>query len=91
MKQSLIFTIIVSLLVFTIQTVKPIAPPRTTTYKEKCPCGWMRGKDGRCSIRLPMMCPSTRTTTVKEKCPCGWMRGKDGRCSIRLPMMCPHN
>ncbi len=91
MKQSLIFIIIVSLLVLTIQTVRPIVPLRTTTNKEKCPCGWMRGGDGRCSIRLPMMCTHTsRTTTNKEKCPCGWMRGRDGRCSIRLPMMC-HN
>ena len=92
MKKSLIFTIIVSLLVLTIQTVRPIAPPRTTTYKEKCPCGWIRGGGGRCNIRIPMKCPTTsnpsRTTTYREQCPCGLARDFSGRCRIHVPIIC---
>ena len=89
MKQSLIFTIFFSLLVLTIQAVIPIASSRTTVHKEKCPCGRGRDANGRCTIKIPQVCPpNTRTTTYKEKCRCGWTRDRNGRCTIRLPMMC---
>ena len=91
MKQNLIFTIIVSLLALTFQTVRPISPPRTTTVKEKCPCGKRRDSFGRCTINVPQYCPpNTRTTTVKEKYPCGKRRDAFGRCTINVPRICPH-
>ena len=92
MKQSLIFTIIVSLLVFTIQKIRPRDPQSTTTYKEKCPCGKRRDAFGRCTINVPQNCPpNTRTTTIKEKCPCGKRRDVFGKCTIKIPQICPPN
>ena len=90
MKQTLIFTIVVSLLVLTIQAVIPIASPRITANKEKCPCGKRRDKNGRCTINIPQYCPpNTRTTTIKKACPCGMGRDRNGRCTINIRQYCP--
>ena len=92
MKQSLIFTIVVSLLVLTIQTVISIAFLRATAYKEKCPCGKGHVRNGRWTINILQYFPvNTRTITYKEKCPCGKGRDKKGRCTINIPQYCPVN
>ncbi len=52
MKQSLIFTIIISLLILTFQTVNPILP-RAPIDKRKCPCGLGPDRYGGCTVRIP--------------------------------------
>ena len=92
MKQSLIFIIIISLLVLTIQTIKPFAPPRKITYKAKCPWGRGLHKSGRCTKIIPMVCPpNTRTTTHGEKCLSGRGGDKFGRRTKIIPMVCLPN
>ena len=69
MKQSLIFVIIVSLLVFTIQTVTHKHPRTTTTYNGRCICGWRLDKNGKCTIRIKENC--RHTSINSHKCPKG--------------------
>ena len=67
MKQSLIITIIMSLLILTIQTVIPTS----IRFKKKCPCG--RG-GLYCTMVIPQYCPPRLRDTAKpshkiyEKC-----------------------
>ena len=68
MNQSLIFIIIVSLIVLTIQTVIPY--PHRIITKRKCRCGKFNPITGKCSVAL-IHCPPIAERPSYKKYPKG--------------------